>query len=298
MVVSVACRILCTPRAGAARSSDCLCPACQLDWEAATGPLSGGPHARHEGHVIGSTLRRTLSTSAVLSALALTACSGSDDDEPTFEERGYPDAPAQEIPESRASDAEPVASSPIAELAEDQWIDDTAGETGVPARAVAAYAGASLRLQQTHPECEIGWNTLAGIGQVESLHGHHGDSSLDEDGVVSPPIIGVPLDGSEDVMEIPDTDDGALDGDPVWDRAVGPMQFIPETWTLYAEDGNLDGETDPQQIDDAALTAAVYLCSVGEDITEDEQWNAAISAYNQSLPYVQDVADHAASYAE
>ncbi len=192
-----------------------------------------------------------------------------------------------------------MASLPIAQLADEQWLDDAADGTGVPARAVAAYAGASLRLQQTQPECGIGWNTLAGIGQVESLHGSHGESALGEDGVARPPVIGVPLDGSEGVMEIPDTDDGALDGDTDYDRAVGPMQFIPETWALYAEDGNLDAEADPQQIDDAALTAAVYLCSAADaDIAEDESWNAAISAYNESLPYVQDVAESAASYAE
>ncbi len=36
---------------------------------------------------------------------------------------------------------------------------------------------------------------------------------------------------------IGDTDGGALDGDPVVDRAVGPMQFIPSTWARWSRDG-------------------------------------------------------------
>ncbi len=99
-------------------------------------------------------------------------------------------------------------------------------------------------------------------------------------------------------MEIPDTDGGELDGDDEWDRAVGPMQFIPTTWEQWARDGNLDGQADVHQYDDAALTAAVYLCAAGEDLTTDQGWNDAVTAYNQSVQYAVDVARHAEEYAE
>jgi membrane-bound lytic murein transglycosylase B len=116
--------------------------------------------------------------------------------------------------------------------------------------------------------------------------------------MVSPSIIGIPLDGSEGVMAIADTDDGELDEDMEWDRAVGPMQFIPTTWADHAEDGNLDGEADPHQIDDAALTAARYLCENGGDVTTDDGWTTALAAYNRSVSYANDVADLAESYGE
>jgi membrane-bound lytic murein transglycosylase B len=44
------------------------------------------------------------------------------------------------------------------------------------------------------------------------------------------PIYGIPLDGRDGVAVVRDTDHGKLDGDPNFDRAVGPMQFIPSTW--------------------------------------------------------------------
>jgi hypothetical protein len=40
----------------------------------------------------------------------------------------------------------------------------------------------------------------------------------------------VALDGSAGRQEILDTDGGLYDNDLVYDRAVGPMQSIPQTW--------------------------------------------------------------------
>jgi membrane-bound lytic murein transglycosylase B len=199
------------------------------------------------------------------------------------------------VPEAAtAPGTEPV---PIAELARSAWLRDASERTGIPVRVLAAYAGASLRLVQLQPECGIGWNTLAGIGAVESVHGSYLGASADAEGAVHPPIIGIPLDGSEGIREILDTDDGALDGDAEYDRAVGPMQFIPTTWEAYAQDGNLDGRADPHQIDDAALTAAWYLCQAGGDVTTDDGWTAALTTYNRSVSYAHEVAELAESYA-
>ncbi|MGO2634339.1 MAG: lytic murein transglycosylase [Galactobacter sp.] len=78
-----------------------------------------------------------------------------------------------------------------------------------------------------------------------------------------PGIYGIALNGGDKVAAIPDTDQGKLDGDTKWDRAVGPMQFIPSTWASVKQDGNGDGMVDVQQIDDAALSAGIYLCDAG-----------------------------------
>ena len=229
---------------------------------------------------------------AMLPALVLVGC-GSDEADPAS---GPPEAPQQLMPPAADEQAETTEGVPIAELADAEWVEETAADNAIPRRAMAAYAGAALRMAETHPECNMGWNTLAGVGSVESSHASLGGSGLDAEGVAQPAIIGPVLDGSEGVMAVEDTDQGELDGDDQWDRAVGPMQFLPETWERYAVDGNLDGEMDPQQIDDAVLTAAVYLCESSEDLTVDDEWVRAVTTYNQSMAYARDVAARASSF--
>ncbi|WP_210648964.1 lytic transglycosylase domain-containing protein [Nocardioides sp. SYSU D00065] len=187
--------------------------------------------------------------------------------------------------------------SGVAELADPAWVSASAAALDIPPRALAAYAGASVAVTDTHPGCGLGWNTLAAIGEVESEHGTIGRSVLDDDGDTDPPILGVPLDG-DGVAEIPDTDDGSLDQDAEWDRAVGPMQFIPSTWEEHATDGNGDGVPDVHNLDDAALTAAAYLCSTGTDLTQPDDWTAAITSYNPDAGYHNRVAEAATRYAE
>jgi membrane-bound lytic murein transglycosylase B len=109
------------------------------------------------------------------------------------------------------------------------------------------------------------------------------------------PIRGPVLDGNG-VGAVHDTDNGRWDGDATWDRALGPMQFIPSTWRKWAADGNADGVADPDQIDDAALAAARYLCASGRMGTP-RGWLDAVYAYNHSSSYVQKVADTANLYA-
>ena len=178
-----------------------------------------------------------------------------------------------------------------------QWLARTAAETGIPARALQAYAAAASGANTTAPTCGIGWNTVAAIGFVESAHGTFGGGSLSPAGQSSGPLVGPSLNGNG-FAAIADTDDGVLDGDARWDRAVGPMQFIPSTWALAGRDGNGDGVADPFNIDDAALSAAGYLCANGRDLTTANGWTEAIHAYNQSDSYVAQVRNRATAYAE
>lgn len=177
------------------------------------------------------------------------------------------------------------------------WAQRTGPAIGVPSRALLAYGKAEISLRQVNPACRLSWATLAGIGRVESDHGRYGGAVLQANGLPSKPIIGVPLDGSRGFKSISDSDNGRLDGDTKVDRAVGPMQFIPTTWASHAADGNGDGVADPQQIDDAALAAAHYLCAGSRDMSSAEGWWAGLWSYNQSAEYGQMVFGLADQYA-
>lgn len=166
------------------------------------------------------------------------------------------------------------------------WTISGLASHDLPAAALAAYKAAAATLAQTDPSCQIPWTLLAGIGRVESDHGRYGGSVLASDGVARPAIIGVALNGRGPVAAIHDTDGGRLDGDTVWDRAVGPMQFIPSTWSWAGRDGDGNGKADPNDIDDTALAAAAYLCSGSGSLLDDATAKAAIFRYNPSDYYV------------
>ena len=196
---------------------------------------------------------------------------------------------------SVASTGETALLTGNAALVDAGWAGRVAAATGIPLRAMLGYAGASLALATEQPGCRLGWSTLAGLGNIESGHGTHAGSALGTDGTARPGIFGPALDGS-DFAAMSDTDDGAWDGSAEWDRAVGPLQFIPATWQRWGADGNRDGLNDPQQIDDAALAAGRYLCNYG-DLALPERWRAAVFAYNHVDSYVTAVAGYANTYA-
>jgi membrane-bound lytic murein transglycosylase B len=181
-------------------------------------------------------------------------------------------------------------------LADQAWVARVAARTGIPARALDAYAGVAITIENSGTGCDIGWNTLAAIGQVESHHGAIFNGTIDANGTVSPPIFGIPLDGGS-VANIPDSDKGAIDGDSSIDRAVGPMQLIPDSWRNWHVDANADGVQDPQNIDDATLAAAHYLCRAGgQKLGEEAGWRQAVLAYNSSDQYLRDIIRYATTY--
>jgi membrane-bound lytic murein transglycosylase B len=166
--------------------------------------------------------------------------------------------------------------------------------SGIPENVLAAYQEGESRMADRQPGCRLAWYHLAGIGKVESGHARGGRA--DDAGNTVPHILGPVLDG-RGFAAIPDTDDGRYDSDRVWDRAAGPMQFIPATWRAYAADGNDDGLADPHNLFDAALAAGRYLCSGNLDLSDPAALDAAIYRYNHSDNYVRIVRGWMDAYA-
>jgi hypothetical protein len=164
-----------------------------------------------------------------------------------------------------------------------------AAQADIPPAYLALYQDATAHRCPTLP-----WSVLAAIGKVESDHGRLGGSRLQPDGTVSPRIIGVALDGSPGVARILDTDRGRYDGDSTYDRAVGPMQFIPGTWAAYGLDATGGGTADPHNAVDAIHSAANYLCASGA--SDPARVSQAILAYNRSTTYRDRVLEIAAGY--
>jgi hypothetical protein len=162
----------------------------------------------------------------------------------------------------------------------------------IPVIAQSAYRAAAAR----QPRCRLDWSVLAGIGLIESRHARAGGSTNPAwPGIANPPIVGPQLVGGP-YQAIPDTDDGRLDGDRLWDRAVGPMQFLPATWRKYGVDADGDRVTNPQDIRDASAASAAYLCAAGGDLSVPQSLASAVFAYNHDVPYVRDVLTAAAQY--
>jgi hypothetical protein len=220
---------------------------------------------------------------------------------------GVPDAPGSDLP---GIDRSAPAGSPTRDPAGSPtrapatltkpsdlaaWARPLAGKLSIPLPAMQAYGYAELATATAQPGCRLRWTTLAGIGKIESAHGQD-HAVLAADGNALPPIMGAPLDGQGGRMAIADTDGGKIDGDRTWDHAVGPMQFIPSTWAKYGADADGNGVVDINNINDAALAAARYLCASNRDLSVPGDWWAAIMSYNAVQAYVHDVFSAANDY--
>lgn len=182
----------------------------------------------------------------------------------------------------------------VAAIASGQLANDAAparaSSNDIPSGLVAWYSGAA----DTCPG--LSWTVVAAIAKVETDHGRFGNASMTVNGDVRPRIIGIQLNGTAETVAIPDTDAGRHDGDPVWDRAVGPLQFIPSTWARFGVDANGDGTADPHNFFDAVHAAAGYLCANGA--ATPGSLRTAILAYNHAGWYADEVLSLANRYGE
>lgn len=153
---------------------------------------------------------------------------------------------------------------------------------GVPDLAARAYLNASVRAGEALPGCRVPAEVLAAVGAAESRHGTI--TEFDERGTTRQVLRGFAATGD-------DTDEGRLDQDTEKDWAVGPMQFIPSTWTDAGRDGDGDGVSDPSNFFDAAMATAAYLCALAGPFPDATfiagQWNQ----HDQRVKVLQQRAD-------
>ncbi|SFE30541.1 Membrane-bound lytic murein transglycosylase B [Blastococcus tunisiensis] len=234
-------------------------------------PPADSPDLVAVGHADDGAVPRALSTRWAIPALSEGAPRGA---------TTLPATPA------RVAGTEPAPEAVVTGLA----------ANGIPNVALNAYRVAAARMASAKPGCGIDWSLLAGIGRVESNHGRYGGAVLAPNGSATPKILGPALDGGR-FAYIGDSDGGVWDGDTTYDRAMGPMQFIPTTWRSYAIDADGSGVADPFDIDDAALASANYLCVAGGDLRTAAGQRRAVFAYNHSDEYVAEVLALARAYA-
>jgi hypothetical protein len=217
-----------------------------------------------------------------VSLVSYSATASSDHDKPLPDSTTVPDkaiqAPANVPVPGRFGLGVPAGSA-------DQVVNGIA-TSGIPAPALSAYQRAAQIIDAADKKCNIPWELIAAIGRVESNHGRADGNTLTAKGISTPGIYGPELNGKDGTQAITDTDGGQLDKDTVYDRAVGPMQFIPSTWQVVKVDADGDNVRNPQDIDDASLATAVYLCSGNENLSTRAGQESAVYRYNHNRDYV------------
>jgi membrane-bound lytic murein transglycosylase B len=229
--------------------------------------------------------RRPVSSAGLLAlgvAMFATSASGV----PAAYRAAAPEPARVSEPDGAGGNTAPTAEFPAATTTSDRIthaVPAAQGTAGIPMTVLDAYRKAAQRTNLAQPGCHIPVELIAAIGKVESGHARGG--RVDAAGTMLEPILGPTLSGGP-FAAIGDTDGGELDGDTTWDRAVGPMQFIPGTWARWRADGNADGHADPQNAYDASLAAGGYLCAGGRDLATPAGLDAAVLSYNNSAAYL------------
>ena len=156
---------------------------------------------------------------------------------------------------------------------------------------------AAIREAARGPQCGVVWPLLAGIGRVESDHGRFAGAVLHPDGVSTPRIVGIPLDGNG-TAAIRDTDHGVFDGDTVWDHAVGPDAVHP------VDLGRVGRRRQPRRSQGRRTTSSTppprrptTCVPPGATCTPTPGQVAAVRSYNNSDAYIATVLGLERTYA-
>jgi len=161
------------------------------------------------------------------------------------------------------------------------------GRSGIPAVVLGAYRRAATVVDGVDPGCHLEWEDVAALGEIESHNATFGRTRLAENGLTYPPILGPPLDGRNGNAALPAVRTPIYDGGGRWERAVGPLQFLPTTW---ADLGRLPGGVgdDPNDVVTAAVAAGVYLCRAAgpESLGSVSGLRRAYLRYDDSASYV------------
>lgn len=174
-----------------------------------------------------------------------------------------------------------------------QWAEQRAEPYGVPARQLQAYAYAAHAVE-SHGGCTVGWPTLAALGGVLTDHGRAANTNVGPDGVTSQPLREI-APAANGALSVPDTDGGRYDGDATKDVPMGPMQLMPSRWEQFARAAEPGATPNPDNIDDAALTTAIIICSSG-DIASPDGWTAALAQFNPHPLFLTAVHDKAQEF--
>ncbi len=161
--------------------------------------------------------------------------------------------------------------------------------TDIPQIVLQAYQHAADVTAMINPSCHLSWQDVAALGRIESGHAQHGSTRIAANGDTYPPILGPPLDGTSGNAALPLPPISYYDGPGPWEEAVGPMQFLPTSWASVAMSGGTDTTPDPNNVFDAALGAANYLCRAvgpGGRLDTAAGLQTAYFSYNHSASYV------------
>ena len=109
--------------------------------------------------------------------------------------------PTQAI-EAPASVSDGSVLGPGVDGADADQIISTSSTSGIPSAALAAYQRAETVINAADQTCHLNWQLIAAIGRVESNHGRANGNTLDDNGLATPGIYGVALNGANRTAEI------------------------------------------------------------------------------------------------
>ncbi|HZD64980.1 MAG TPA: hypothetical protein VE152_02650, partial [Acidimicrobiales bacterium] len=171
----------------------------------------------------------------------------------------------------------------------------------MPTMVFDAYLTAAGEMGRVDPGCHLSWADLAAIGKIESDNAQYHGTRLAADGTAFPAILGPALDGTGGNGAYLVPANVSWDGSGPFERAVGPMQFLPTTWQALARvlpPLPRGVPPNPNNVYAAALGAGRYLCLAAgpRGMTSLQGIKAAYFSYNHSVSYVGHALRNALAY--